>query len=280
MGPTDKEIKDAVKEKYGELARGQGQSCCAPSGKAQSCGCSTGASMADAAKLYAGEDLSGIPGEAAGFSLGCGNPFALAGLKEGETVLDLGSGGGLDCFLAAKKVGASGKVIGLDMTPDMIKLARENAQKMKAANVEFRLGEMERMPVDDASVDAIISNCVINLSPDKDAVFKEAFRVLRPGGRLSISDLVWLAPVPEAVKKSLDEWAGCVAGALEETVYLDKIQAAGFTDVTSQRSTFDIGDTSIEIGGMKASELAKKVASVRVQASKPRRRTHRPDSGF
>src|SRR5512136_1675415 len=256
MGPTDKEIKDAVKERYGGLARGQGQSCCAPAGKAQdkSC-CSTEANTADVAKLYAGEDLSGVPAEAAGFSLGCGNPFALAGLKEGEVVLDLGSGGGLDCFLAAKKVGASGRVIGLDMTRDMIKLARENAQKMKAANVEFRLGEMEYMPVEDASVDVIISNCVINLSPDKEAVFKEAFRVLRPGGRLSVSDIVWLTTVPESVKKSLDEWAGCVAGALEETVYLDKIRAAGFTDVTSQRSVFDIGDAGgVEIGGMKASE--------------------------
>ena len=279
MGPTDKEIKDAVKERYGGLARGQGLSCCAPSGKAQdkSC-CSTGANMADVARLYAGEDLSGVPAEAAGFSLGCGNPFALAGLKEGETVLDLGSGGGLDCFLAAKKVGASGRVIGLDMTRDMIKLARENAQKMKAANVEFRLGEMEYMPVEDASVDVIISNCVINLSPDKDAVFKEAFRVLRPGGRLSVSDIVWLTTVPESVKKSLDEWAGCVAGALEETVYLDKIRTAGFTDVTSQRSVFDIGDAGgAEIGGMKASELARKIASVRVQATKPGSGTHRAD---
>ena len=279
MGPTDKEIKDAVKEKYGGLARGQSSSCCGPS---KSCGCSTGSNMVDAAKLYAGEDLSGIPSEAAGFSLGCGNPLALAGIKEGETVLDLGSGGGLDCFLAAKKVGPAGKVIGLDMTPEMVKLARKNAQKMKAANVEFRLGEMEHMPVDDASVDLIISNCVINLSPDKDTVFKETFRVLRPGGRLSISDMVWLAPLPEAVKSSLDEWAGCVAGALQETEYLDKIKAAGFADVSSQRSTFDVGEAAegVEIGGMKASDLAKSIASVRVQAVKPRRRTHRPDSGF
>ncbi len=279
MVPTDKEIKDAVKEKYGGLARGQGKSCCAPS--ATSCSCSSSAGTADAATLYAGEDLSGIPAEAAGFSLGCGNPLALAGLKEGETVLDLGSGGGLDCFLAAKKVGASGKVIGLDMTRDMIKLARQNAEKMKATNVEFRLGEMEYMPIEDASVDVIISNCVVNLSPDKDAVFKEAFRVLRPGGRLSISDIVWLAPVPDAVRASLDEWAGCVAGALEETTYLDKIKSAGFTDITGERSMYDVGDAGeAEIGGMKASELAKKVASVRVQATKPRRRTHRPDSGF
>ena len=164
-------------------------------------------------------------------SLGCGNPLAIAGLQPGEVVLDLGSGGGIDCFLAAKKVGPEGRVIGLDMTPDMIKLARRNAKKMGVTNVDFRYGEMEEMPLPDESVDVIISNCVINLSPDKDAVFREAFRVLRPGGRLSVSDIVVDGDLPQSIRSQLDAWAGCVAGALDESVYLDKIRAAGFEQV-------------------------------------------------
>jgi SAM-dependent methyltransferase len=198
--------------------------------------------------------------------LGCGNPLALAELKEGEVVLDLGSGGGLDCFLAAEKVGVGGHVIGLDMTPEMIQLARENARKMGATNVEFRLGEMERMPLEDNSVGVIISNCVINLSPDKDAVFREAYRVLKPGGRLSISDIVLLGELPQEVKASLEEWAGCIAGALQEKVYLDKIKAAGFVRITANRSTLPL-----YVEGQSGTDIGRAIASARVKAFKPRR---------
>ncbi len=162
---------------------------------------------------------------------GCGNPVALAGLKPGEVVLDLGSGGGIDCFLAGRQVGAEGKVIGLDMTPDMIRLARENAEKIGASNVEFRLAEMEHMPMGSNSADVVVSNCVICLSPDKDAVFGEAFRVLKPGGRLLICDIVLKGDLPPEVKQSLDEWSRCVAGALERETYLSKVRSAGFVEV-------------------------------------------------
>jgi SAM-dependent methyltransferase len=212
------------------------------------------------------ENLDNLPGEVANFSLGCGNPLALAELKEGEVVLDLGSGGGLDCLLAAKKVGASGRVIGLDMTPEMIQLAQENAKKMGVTNVEFRLGEMESMPLKDNSVDVIISNCVINLSPDKDAVFKEAYRVLKSGGRLSISDIVLLGELPQEVKTSLEEWAGCIAGALQDKVYLDKIKAAGFVRVTADRSILPL-----YVEGQSGSDMSQAIASARVTAFKPRR---------
>jgi ubiquinone/menaquinone biosynthesis C-methylase UbiE len=162
-------------------------------------------------------------------------------MRPGEVVLDLGSGGGIDCFLAAKMVGETGHVYGVDMTPEMIALARKNADKVGATNVEFRLGEIEQLPLPDASVDVIISNCVINLSPDKDQVFREAFRVLRPGGRLQVSDIVWTRPVPEEVKNDMEKWAGCIAGALVERDYLGKIEAAGFGDVTSVATEYPGG---------------------------------------
>jgi ubiquinone/menaquinone biosynthesis C-methylase UbiE len=189
--------------------------------------------------------------------LGCGNPTAIAELSKGEVVLDLGSGAGIDCFLAAEKVGAGGRVIGLDMTPEMVQLARENARVVESANVEFCLGEMEHMPVEDNSVDVIISNCVINLSPDKDAVFREAYRVLKLGGRLCVSDMVLLEELPEGVKESLAQWAGCVTGALSEEEYLGKIRAAGFVQVTLQMDKVAWSDSRDE------------VASVRVKAFKP-----------
>lgn len=175
-------------------------------------------------------------------AFGCGNPTAIAALEPGQVVLDLGSGGGIDCFLAAKMVGDSGKVFGVDMTPEMIALARKNAARVGATNVEFRLGEIERLPIDESSVDVIISNCVINLSPDKDQVFREAFRVLKPGGRLQVSDIVWTQPVPEEVKGDMEKWAGCIAGALLEGDYLAKIRAAGFEDVTSQAAEYPGGE--------------------------------------
>jgi ubiquinone/menaquinone biosynthesis C-methylase UbiE len=166
-------------------------------------------------------------------AFGCGNPTAISELLPGQTVLDLGSGGGIDCFLASKMVGETGRVYGVDMTSEMIALARKNQAKVGATNVEFRLGEIEHLPIEDQSVDVIISNCVINLSPDKDQVFREAFRVLKPGGRLQVSDIVWTKQAPEAIKDDMEQWAGCVAGALLESDYTAKISAAGFADVSS-----------------------------------------------
>jgi SAM-dependent methyltransferase len=269
MERSAEEIKSFVRERYASLARTKSQSCCAPQAQVAGSSCCAGADsglLSRVQKLYTSERLDNLPDDVANFSLGCGNPLALAELKEGEVVLDLGSGGGLDCFLAAEKVGVSGQVIGLDMTPEMIQLARENARKMGATNVEFRLGEMERMPLEGNSVDVVISNCVINLSPDKDAVFREAYRVLKPGGRLSISDMVLLGELPQEVKASLEEWAGCIAGALQEKVYLDKIKAAGFVRITADRSTLPL-----YVEGQSGTDSGGKVASVRVKAFKPRR---------
>jgi SAM-dependent methyltransferase len=243
-----------------------------------------------ASRFYAAEELAGLPDSVTDASLGCGNPIALAGLRPGEVVLDLGSGGGIDCFLAAKQVGPQGHVIGLDMTPDMIKLARRNAKRMGVTNVDFRFGEMEDMPLPDASVDVIISNCVINLSPDKDAVFREAYRVLRPGGRLSVSDIVVDGDLPHFIRSRLDAWAGCIAGALDEAVYLDKIRAAGFEQVeVLSRDRSEVGEgtewdqVQVIVAGHDGSEakdtlaepglsprdLASKVASIKVTARKP-----------
>ncbi|MEE9202153.1 MAG: arsenite methyltransferase [Dehalococcoidia bacterium] len=226
MAREAQEIKEKVKERYGALARQQ-QSCCAPT----SC-CSPNQ------KLYDPAEIKGLPQEVSDFSLGCGNPVAVAGLREGEVVLDLGSGGGLDCFLAAQRVGEQGRVIGLDMSPDMLALARQNAGRLGATNVEFRSGEMEAMPVESASVDVIISNCVINLSPDKDAVFREAFRVLKPGGRLSVSDIVLVGELDPETKESLEAWASCVAGALPKDEYLDKLRRAGFVDLATEEKSW------------------------------------------
>jgi SAM-dependent methyltransferase len=213
MARTADEIKAAVQEHYGERAR-QASSCCgAPDHRDQ---------------LYLVDDVADLPETVA--SYGCGNPTAIAGLKEGETVLDLGSGPGLDCFLAAKAVGASGHVIGLDMTQDMLDLANQNRDKLGAANVEFRKGEMESMPIDDGTVNVIISNCVINLSPDKDAVFRESVRVLAPGGRLHVSDVVLSRELSEAERDDLALWAGCASGALLESDYLARLKASGFAD--------------------------------------------------
>jgi ubiquinone/menaquinone biosynthesis C-methylase UbiE len=174
---------------------------------------------------------NGVPQDVANTSLGCGTPLEIAKLQPGEVVLDLGSGGGLDCFLASRVVGASGRVIGVDMTPDMLALANENAKKVGATNVEFRHGFLEGLPVDDASVDVIISNCVINLSPDKDRTFQEAFRVLKPGGRVAISDIVTRVPLPEVLRSNLTSWAACVSGAIPEKEYIEKMSKVGFTNI-------------------------------------------------
>jgi SAM-dependent methyltransferase len=184
-----------------------------------------------ASKLYPIAELETLPEDVTGLSMGCGDPITLASLKPGQTVLDLGSGGGIDCFMAAKKVGETGHVIGVDMTPEMLEKARLNQVKLGFTNVEFRLGEIEHLPVADKTVDVIISNCVVNLSPDKLQVFREAFRVLKPGGKLALSDIVSDGPLPQVVKDSLSAWAGCVAGALDVKDYLNMLEEAGFINV-------------------------------------------------
>ncbi|MFZ5517461.1 MAG: arsenite methyltransferase [Candidatus Zhuqueibacterota bacterium] len=222
------EIRRSVREKYGEIVTHKGTSC-QPTGS-----CCCGSDVADEISKsfgYSEDDLAAVP-TGSNLGLGCGNPIALASLRPGEIVLDLGSGAGLDSFLAAEKVGATGKVIGVDMTPEMLENARRNAETGNYTNVEFRLGEIEHLPVADNSVDVIISNCVINLSPDKDSVFNEAFRVLKQGGRLLISDIVLLGELPEFIKNSIEAYVGCLSGALLKETYLKKIETAGFGEVT------------------------------------------------
>jgi SAM-dependent methyltransferase len=231
MSLKDDAIKKQVRDRYAQAANTK-TSCCRPA--APSCGCGRPELTQETASQmvgYSPEELAAIP-EDANLGLGCGNPAALAGLKAGETVLDLGSGAGIDCFLAAARVGPAGKVIGVDMTPEMLDRARENARKSGAANVEFRLGEIESLPAADNSIDVIISNCVINLSTDKPRVFREAFRVLRPGGRMMVSDLALRKPLPEAIRKSVEAYVACIAGALIKDDYLGAIRAAGFADVS------------------------------------------------
>ncbi len=224
---SDNDIKTAVKEKYGEIARKSG-SCCGPS-----CGCGTDEGIAGSITmndLYEGADAE--VRQAADLGLGCGTPTAFTDLKEGMTVLDLGSGAGIDVFLAAKKVGPKGRAIGVDMTEDMVRRADENKVKLKATNTEFRLGEIENLPVANGSVDRIISNCVINLVPDKSRAFAEMYRVMKPGGKFTVSDIVSVGPIPDEIRKDLSEWAGCVSGALDREEYLDIARKAGFRDVT------------------------------------------------
>ncbi|MBI5805785.1 arsenite methyltransferase [candidate division TA06 bacterium] len=217
------QIKQEVRRQYAKIA----------SGKRTGCGCrcgDLGCTTASAGIGYSADQLSNIP-KGSDMGLGCGNPLAIESLHPGETVLDLGSGGGIDCFLAAKQVGENGKVIGVDMTPEMIDLARENAGKVNATNVEFRLGEIEHLPVADQSVDVIISNCVINLSPDKHQTFAEAYRALKHGGRLMVSDIVLTRELPEKVRESVESYVGCVAGAVLKDHYLRAAREAGFSEV-------------------------------------------------
>jgi SAM-dependent methyltransferase len=220
-------VKKVVRESYAQIAQA-GSPCCLPA-----TACCGGVDMAAeiSKKIgYADKDLNSVP-EGANLGLGCGNPLALASLKEGETVLDLGAGAGFDCFLAANQVGKTGKVIGVDMTPEMVQKARENAGKGGYGNVEFRLGEIENLPVADQVVDAVISNCVINLAPDKGRVFREAFRVLKPGGRLMVSDIVLRRPLPDFIMNSIAAYVGCMSGAVMRDEYLRVIEQAGFRDV-------------------------------------------------
>ena len=233
------EIRAAVRDRYGEIAD-KTQSGCGCSSSQASC-CEPGSDIQEnlAIHLYQDTNVSELPSEVTDISLGCGDPVTLASLTEGQTVLDLGSGGGIDCFLAAKKVGQTGKVIGVDMTPAMIDRARTNKEKMGVKNVDFRLGEIEQLPVSDDTVDVIISNCVINLSPDKPCVFREAFRVLKPGGKLAVSDIVTDGDLPDIIKESLSAWAGCIAGAMDVNDYVIGLQEAGFVDVEVKASYWD-----------------------------------------
>ena len=222
------EIRGNVRRRYGQIAREGSFGCgCSPG----CCGESEKGAPVSTAFGYSAEDLGAVP-EGSDLGLGCGNPVALASLEEGETVLDLGSGAGFDCFLASQRVGPSGRVIGVDMTHEMLEKARENANKGGYSNVEFRLGEIEHLPVADNSVDLVISNCVINLSTDKPQVFREIFRVLRPGGRIMIADIVLTEPLPPLLKESALMYTSCVAGALLREEYLDDIEKAGFSEIT------------------------------------------------
>ena len=239
MEGTD--VRQAVRQKYGEIAtavKSGGASCCGPT-----C-CSTDDPITG--NLYKKEETAGLPSAAVTASLGCGNPTALIDLHEGETVLDLGSGGGIDVLLSARRVGATGKVYGLDMTDEMLDLARENQRKAGVTNVEFLRGDIQSIPLPSNSVDVIISNCVINLAPDKSEVLAEAFRVLKPGGRFAVSDVVVRGEMSPALRKDMESWVGCIGGALEETEYRDKLLAAGFEDVGVEtwREYEGVGDTA------------------------------------
>jgi len=263
---TSTPIHDAVREHYAERIKNSA-SCCGPS--AGSCSDSN---------LYPADLLATLPAGESAVSYGCGDPITLASLQPGQIVLDLGSGAGLDCFFAAKKVGATGRVIGVDMTPEMVARARSSAERMGVTNVEFRQGYLEDLPVDANTVDVIISNCVINLSPDKSKVFAEAFRVLKPGGKLAVSDIVTDGPLPESIKQSLSAWAGCVAGAVEAKEYIGMMEAVGFTDVSVNPVFFDketvdaalddFGDV-IELKTISREDVYKAVYSAKITAYKP-----------
>ncbi len=225
-------IHEVVREHYGSLARGA-SNCCGPDG----CDCNS---------LYPADLTADLPSDVTQFTLGCGDPITLAGLMSGDVVVDLGSGGGMDCFLAAKKVGETGRVIGVDMTPDMLAKARANAAKLAVTNVEFREGYIEALPLADGEATVIISNCVINLSPDKPRVFREMFRALRPGGRIAVSDIVTNGPLPEAVRTDMAAWGACVAGALDARDFQAGLEAAGFVEVTVQpKGEFATGLTAL-----------------------------------
>jgi SAM-dependent methyltransferase len=273
-------LKAVVREKYGEaaarVASGEGlpSDCCRESG---CCGGSAAASCDPiTSDLYAEADVAGLPEQAVRASLGCGNPTALAELREGEVVLDLGSGGGIDVLLSAKRVGPTGRAYGLDMTDEMLALANENRRKAGATNVEFLKGEIENVPLPDESVDVIISNCVVNLSGDKRRVIQEAFRVLKPGGRFAISDVVVRGYVPESIKKSMELWIGCVAGALEERQFLDLLHEAGFVDASVEPTrVYDADDAAafLRSAGLDADAIAPQIdgrfVSAFVRATKP-----------
>jgi arsenite methyltransferase len=262
-------VQDAVREKYAEIARSVGQGgCCGPG----SCGCGDPITS----NLYPDAETANLPAAAVAASLGCGNPTALIELQPGQTVLDLGSGGGIDVLISARRVGPTGKVYGLDMTDEMLALARENQRKAGVTNVEFLKGTIVAIPLPDQSVDVIISNCVINLSVDKDAVLREAFRVLKPGGRFAVSDVVIRGEVPAEVRRSMELWVGCVAGALRDDEYASKLEAAGFeaVDVEPWRvyqledARGFLAESGIDVDRL-APQVDGKVASAFIRARRP-----------
>ena len=271
------EIKKVVREGYARIAK-QDSSCCAST---NSCCASTDLAQDIIKRIgYTEEELKAVP-EGANLGLGCGNPVALASLRGGETVLDLGSGAGFDCFLAGNKVGKNGRVIGVDMTPEMIEKARNNTKEGNYGNVEFRLGEIENLPVADNSVDVVISNCVINLSPDKRRVFKEAFRVLKPNGRIMVSDIVLLKELPDFIKDSIEAYIGCLSGAILKDEYIEAIREAGFQEVSiAEETSFPIecmaNDPTakaviknLTIPPEKVKEVADSVISIKIYGVKP-----------
>jgi ubiquinone/menaquinone biosynthesis C-methylase UbiE len=265
-------LREAVQAKYGEAARsartGHTAACCSSS-------CGYGGKDPITSDLYAAQETAGLPAEAVLASLGCGNPTALAQLNEGETVLDLGSGGGIDVLLSARRVGPTGKAYGLDMTDDMLALARENQRKAGVENVEFLKGEIEAIPLPEGAVDVIISNCVINLSADKRQVLSEAFRVLKPGGRFAVSDIVFRGEVPESVRRSVELWIGCVASALQETEYRSLLAEVGFEEIEveptriyrAEDAVAFLQEAGIDPAGVE--EVEGKVMSAFVRARKP-----------
>jgi arsenite methyltransferase len=271
---SEPNIREVVKEKYGEAALRAatgGSSCCGATAASSSCGCDPITS-----NLYDAAQSGEIPAEAMQASLGCGNPTALAKLNAGETVLDLGSGGGIDVLLSARRVGPTGKAYGLDMTDEMLALANANKEKAGVDNVEFLKGEIEHIPLPDNSVDVVISNCVINLSSDKDAVLREAFRVLKPGGRFAVSDVVTRGEMLPEIRKSILLWVGCIAGALEESDYLRKLQDCGFADAEIEPTRiYQVGDAREFLSGQGldvdaiAPQVDGKFISAFIRATKP-----------
>ena len=272
------EIKKKVREGYAQIAKKE-NSCCTP--VSSCCGSADLAQTVSKNIGYTDEELGSTP-EGANLGLGCGNPVALASLAEGETVLDLGSGAGFDCFLAANRVGKEGRVIGVDMTPEMIEKARENAQKGNYQNVEFRLGEIENIPAADNSVNVVISNCVINLSPDKSRVFQEAFRVLKLGGRLMVSDIVLLKDLPEFIRDSIAAYVGCISGAMMKDDYIEAVKKAGFREVRIVDEVFFPIEciandptakaiiNKMNIPSEEIKDIANSVLSIKVQGIKPK----------
>ncbi len=271
------EVKKSVREGYAKIAQ-QESSCC--NTESSCCGSTDTARNISQNIGYSEEDMNAVP-DGANLGLGCGNPVALASLREGETVLDLGSGAGFDCFLAANLVGETGRVIGVDMTPEMVAKARENAEKGGYNNVEFRLGEIENLPAADESIDVIISNCVINLAPDKKRVFQEAFRVLKPGGRLMVSDIVLTKELPEAIKNSITAYIGCISGAMIKNDYLEAIESSGFQDIKifdqaafpmdclANYPTAQAIMENLDLTEDKLKELAESILSAKVSGVKP-----------
>jgi len=275
----DEKLRRAVRKGYAKVAM-RATSCCTPS--SSTCGCTTSTSAELSKRIgYSQQEIDSVP-EGANLGLGCGNPIALASLKRGDTVLDLGSGAGFDCFLAANKVGKAGRVIGVDMTPEMIDKARASARKGNYKNVEFRLGEIENLPAADNTIDVIISNCVINLSPNKRRVFQEAFRALKPGGSLMVSDIVLTKQLPEIIKKNIQAYVGCLSGAEIRGKYLQLIKAAGFKQVKILEEAhfpteYMVNDPiaqaimkNLKISSREVRKLASTVASVKVSGIKPK----------